>query len=82
MKGQQPLLDDPITAIVGDDKGDWQFQVRRRPQCLNAVHGAAIAKHGHHTAVRVGDLAAQGCRDTPADPAAGIAEIAVAIADG
>jgi hypothetical protein len=69
LEGMGALLEDAVRAVVEDDVDDGQRFVRRRPQGLAGVHGAAIADQGHHRAVAERQLHAEGGREPPADPA-------------
>ena len=80
MEQLQPLLDDAVAAIVEDDEGHRQFLVSRGPQRLDRIHGAAVSKQGDDLALRLRELDAHRGGNAPADTAADIAEIRVAIA--
>src|SRR3954447_13197804 len=80
MEQPKSLLDDSVTAIVEHEKRDRQFLMGGGPERLDRIHGAAVSKQGDHLAVGPGELDADRGGDAPTDPAADIAEIAVAVA--
>src|SRR5215813_13583358 len=76
----QPLLDDAVATIVEHDEDHRQLLVSGSPQRLDRVHGTAVAEQGDDLALRLGELNADRCGNGPADTAADITEIGVAIA--
>src|SRR5712691_4445537 len=66
----QAPLEDQVLAIVADDENAAQAIARRRPQPLNAIHGAAIADDPKHWPVWKSQCCPHRSRQAPADPAA------------
>ena len=82
VEGLEALLDDAIAAVVGDHVGDRQLEVRRRPQRLDGVHGAAVARVAAHLTRRLRERDADRGRHAPADAAGRQRVEAVAVAIG
>src|SRR5215831_11694448 len=73
--GLQAPFEDEVLAIVADDKNAAQAIARRRPQPLNAIHGAAIADDPQYWPVWKSQRCPHGGRQAPADATALQAEI-------
>ena len=65
--GTQALLENAIGGVVEDDEHDGDVVVRRGPQRLAGVHGAAVADERHHWALGQCELDAERRRQAPAD---------------
>ena len=76
------LLQDAIGAVVEDDEHDGQALMRRGPERLDVVQGAAVADEGDHGPRRSASLTPIGGRQPPADAAAAHAEEALRIVAG
>src|SRR6185503_3715102 len=82
VEGLEALLDDAIAAVVGDYVGDGQLQVRRCPERLDRVHGAAVARETAHLTRGLRQRNADRGGERPADTARRQSVIAVAITVG
>src|SRR6185437_16837929 len=80
MKGEKPLLDNAVAAIVADHHVERQLVMRGGPERLDRIHRAAIAGEADDRTLRIGKADADGGRQTPADAVGGERVIAIAVA--
>src|ERR1700752_1155489 len=80
VEGEQALLDDAVTTIVGDHDRERQLVMCRGPQRLDRIHRATVAGEADDWPLRIGEADADGGRHAPADATRSECMVAVAIA--
>ena len=75
------VLEDAVLAVVEDDEHDGQIVVGGRPQGLDAVHGRAVARDGHHRPVGARDLDAERPRQSLSDADAPRSKVVAPLAE-
>ena len=74
------LLEDAVSAVVGDDIHHPQLQMRRGPERLDVVHRRAVTDNRHQRPVRYRKPNADGAGDGKADAATRQAVVAPGVA--
>src|SRR3989344_5927527 len=81
-EGGGKLLQRRVAAVLEDDEGDGQLQLRRTPQGLDGVHRRAVAQQADHLLVGFGQRNAYGGRHALAQAAAALGVEGFALHNG